>query len=162
MQEWIARLASSDTSIAAEAAEALCKLGREAHSAAIALVRATGTRDESVRVWVTAALEEIGPAAGEQVDELIPLLTDTSSEVSFWAATLLGRAEAAAAPAVGALARLVGESPQRSTRERAAWALGKIGPAAATALPALHTAAASNEPRLSGLAKAALVAISTK
>jgi HEAT repeat protein len=155
----IARLNSIDAGETAAAAEALCQLGREAQPAAVALVRAAGAGDEAARGWVVAALEEIGSPSAGQIDELVQLLDDPAGDVRYWAVTLLGRAGAAAAAAVEAIVALLRHSPETATRERAAWALGKIGPRATLAEPALRLAAESNEPRLSRLAKSALVAI---
>jgi HEAT repeat protein len=79
--------------------------------------------------------------------------------VAYWAITLLGRAGDNAAPAVAALADILCSSAEPPVRERAAWALGKIGPTAQAARPALDEAAASDEPRLRRLAEKALEAI---
>jgi HEAT repeat protein len=159
VQALIDRLGSLDPSDAAAAAEALCHLGRDAQAATVALVRAAGAGDETVRAWVAAALEEVGPPAAGQIGELIRLADHQESAVRFWAVTLLGRAGAAAAQAIDAIAAQLRHSPDLSTRERAAWALGRIGPPAVTAVSALHMAAASGEPRLSRLAKASLASI---
>ena len=64
--------------------------------------------------------------------------------------------DAAAAPAL--IDALQGAAEQ-AVKERAAWALGRIGPAAKTAVPVLREAAASKQPRLSRLATEALAAI---
>jgi HEAT repeat protein len=159
VQTLIDRLASSDPSEAAGAAETLCHLGRDAQQAAVALVRAAGANDETVRAWVAAALEEVGPPAEGQIGELIRLTDHQESDVRFWAVTLLGRAGAAATGAVEAIATQLRHSPDLPTRERAAWALGRIGPPAIAAVSWLHMAAASEEPRLSRLAKASLATI---
>jgi HEAT repeat protein len=111
---------------------------------------------------VAAALEEVGPPSESRLNDLVQLLDDTPSDVQYWAVTLLGRAGAAAAGAVEAIARLLRDSSDLATRERAAWALGKIGSAAMIAAPALHVAAASTEPRLSRLATSALAEIADK
>ena len=46
-----------------------------------------------------------------------------------------------------------------SVRERAAWALGRIGPGAAPALESLKMAAAADNPRLARLAQQAIARI---
>jgi HEAT repeats len=156
---YIAQLTGQDAAQKAAAAEAIAQLGPDARPAAVALVRACATDDDSTREWVTSALEGLGAPPIEQVNDLIPLVADKSLEGAYWAATLLGRLGAAAAPAVSALTAALGKSPEQRVREQAAWALGKIGPPAKSAAPALCEAAASKEPRLSRLATEALSAI---
>jgi HEAT repeat protein len=159
IDSYIAQLASKDSAQQAAAAEALAQLGPDARPAALALVRACVTDDDSIREWVTSALEGLGPPPVEQMRDLIPLVRDKSLDVAYWAATLLGRLGTAAAPAVPALTESLRAATEQSVREQAAWALGKIGAAAKSAVPALREAAASKQPRLSRLATEALAAI---
>jgi HEAT repeat protein len=155
----IKQLSSSETAEQAAAAEALAHLGKDAQPAAAALVAALRTADASTREWCAAALEELGPPPAAQVSELIRLAGDKSIDAAYWAITLLGRAGKDAAPAVGTLVTILQSSPESALRERAAWALGRLGPAATIAAPTLREAAASNESRLSRLAKQSLDAI---
>jgi HEAT repeat protein len=159
IDQFISQLASKDSAQQAAAAEALAQLGSDARPAAVALVRACGTDDDSTREWLTSALESLGPPAAEQIKDLIPLTSDKSLDVAYWAATLLGRSGPAAAPAVVALTTALEKHTEQAVRERAAWALGQIGPAAKTAVPALRAAAAGKQPRLSRLASEALSAV---
>jgi len=159
VQSWIAQLRGEDHSQQAAAAEALARLGSDARPAAVALVRVCGSADDAVREWAAAALEELGPPPPGQIGELIELARDQSLDAAYWAVTLLGRAGDNAAPAVATLAEVIRGSTEPSVRERAAWALGKIGPAAEAAGPALREAAASDEPRLRRLAEKALEAL---
>jgi HEAT repeat protein len=159
VQTWIAQLSSRDASQQAAAAEALAQLGTEARPAAVALVRACGSSNDAVCQWSTAALEELGPPPLGQIHELIELARDPLDDVAYWAITLLGRAGDNAAPAVAALVQILSSSTKLSVRERAAWALGKIGPAAVAARSALREAAAGDEPRLRRLAEKALDAL---
>lgn len=159
IQSQIQALSSADVAQAAVAAEALTHMGTAAQPAAVALVRACGSNDATVRAWAVAALEEIGPPSPEQIHELVKTVADPSLDAAYWAITLLGRAGHAASPAVDALAEILRHSAELSLRERAALALGNIGPAAAVAAPFLHEAAASGPPRIARLAKAALEAI---
>jgi HEAT repeat protein len=88
---------------------------------------------------------------------LISLIEAKSPDVGYWAATLLGRLKADAAPAVDALAQAVGGSANHlPVRQRSAWALGEIGPAAAVALPSLRNATGNLDPRLARLAQQAI------
>ena len=159
LQTWITDLGNSDRAKQAAAGEALARLGGDARPAAVALVRTCGSPNQSVRDWAIAALEELGPPPSNHVGELIELTRDESLDVAYWAITLLGRAGEGAAPAVATLADLVRDSTDLAVRERAAWALGKIGPAAEAARSALRAAADGDEPRLRRLAEKALEAI---
>jgi HEAT repeat protein len=150
-------LLSSDPAQQAAAAEKLAQLGEDAQPAAVELVRACA--DEALCEWTTAALEGLGAPAGADVSRLIPLLNDKSSDVAYWAATLLGRAGPEAASATPALAEALSESLHANVRERAALALGKIGPAAKAAAPALTAAASGGTARLASLAREALAVV---
>jgi len=152
----LSRLSSSDADSRARAAEQLAQRGPGARPAAVALVLACGDEAEDVRQWAKAALEGMGPPEASDGGQLASFLEGRSPDVGYWAATLLGRLKAKAAPAVAALTRAVAGSPHPPVRQRAAWALGKIGPAAAPALGALKQAAAGGDPRLARLAQRAV------
>ena len=122
----------------------------------MALVLACGDEAEEVPQWVASAREEMGPPETSDVSPLVSLIEAKSPDVGYWAATLLGRLKAEAAPAVDALADAVARSPHLPVRQRAAWALGEIGPAAAAALPSLRKAATDADPRLARLAQQAI------
>jgi HEAT repeat protein len=147
-------LHSGDPAQQAAAAEKLAQLGEDAQPAAVELVRACG--NEALREWATAALEDLGAPAVPDVARLIPLLNDESSDVGYWAATLLGRVGPEAASATSALAEALSNSPHAAVQERAALALGKIGPAAKSAAPELMVAASGGSARLAKLARDAL------
>ncbi len=91
---------------------------------------------------------------------LSQLLSEQNLDVAYWAATLLGRLGAdkadACAGAVKPLADALQSHPAPAVQERAAWALGQIGPRPPSAKPALEAAANSSSPRLSRLAKESL------
>jgi HEAT repeat protein len=152
----VADLSGADPATRTEAAEQLSRLGPEAAPVAVALVRACGDDSEEVRESVVAALEDMGPPKIEDIDLLAALLSDLAADVGYWAATLLGRLEADAAPAVPALRAAVTDAGDGSVRQRAAWALGQIGSPAAPALDALKQAADSDDPRLARLAQRAV------
>jgi HEAT repeat protein len=152
-------LQSTESSTRARAAETLARAGIAARVAVVPLVRGTGDADESVREWSASALEELGPPDAGDRDALASLLRAPEADVGYWAATLLGRLRAEAAPTVPALTEAVRESPHMTVQQRAAWALGEIGPPAAGAIPDLDAAAESDDPRLSRLARRALAQI---
>ncbi|MFM8577780.1 MAG: HEAT repeat domain-containing protein [Planctomycetaceae bacterium] len=143
----------------AAAAEKLCQMGTAAAGAAVTLVRACADHDDRVRDWSVAALEGIEQPPVEDVPILVTIIGSGVTLATFWAITLLGRVPQAAAPAVAKLADCVGSSADRAVRERAAWALGQIGPAAAGARAILEQAAGESQPRLARLAREALAAI---
>lgn len=158
----IPALSAADADTRARAAEQLAQLGSDARPAAVPLVLACGDEAEDVRQWATAALEAIGPPDLADVASLTSFVDGRSPDVGYWAATLLGRLKSEAAPAVDSLARAVAGSPHLSVRQRAAWALGEIGPAAIAAVPLLEKAATEADPRLSHLAQAAMSQIAGK
>jgi HEAT repeat protein len=141
------------------AAERLARMGEDAAPAAAALVLACGDADEQVREQAVAALEDLGPPRADAIGQLIGLVPHADPLVAYWATTLLGRAEEDAASAVPALTGCLASRADLSVRQRAAWALGKIGPAAASAREALGRAANDADPRLARLANEALAAI---
>jgi HEAT repeat protein len=131
-------------------------LGREARAAAVPLVEACETEDDQLREWVAAALEELGPPDVADVANLAALVERSPLDVAYWAATLLGRLEDQAAAAVPNLAWALANHPEMAVRQRAAWALGKIGPAANRARDALTEAAENSNRRLASLARDAM------
>jgi HEAT repeat protein len=152
----VADLRDANLTKRVQAAEELSRLGPQAAPAAVALVRACGDESEEVREYAVAALEEMGPPRIEDTDLLAALLSDSAADVGYWAATLLGRLEANAATAVPTLTAAVTSSEDSSVRQRAAWALGQIGPPAAPALDVLKKAAGGGDARLARLAQRAV------
>jgi HEAT repeat protein len=152
-------LTATDANDRAQAAEALARQGSQAREAAVALVRASGDRDSIVRDWAVAALEDLGPPLSRDVEALAALAANPDLNMAYWACTLLGRAKDQSAQAVQAVGEALAKHASIAVRERAAWALGQIGPAGQAALPALHQAAQSGEARLSRLAQQAIEAI---
>ncbi len=137
-------------------AEALARLGVEASPAAIAIVQALEFEDDGLRDWLVAALEDLGAPATADAPALAALITKPALDPAYWAATLLGRLESQAAPAVPQITEALDKHAESTVRERAAWALGKIGSAAAGARSSLEAAAKGGNPRLARLASEAL------
>jgi len=152
IESLVEQLRGSDATARAAAAEALCRSGEGASSAATALVAACGDLDDSVREWAAAALEDLGPPPGDQIPDLIVLAAADHPLVAYWAVTLLGRGGAGAESAIPALGACLAPGKTIEVRQRACWALGKIGPAAASVRADLVAAAADPDPRLSRLA----------
>jgi HEAT repeat protein len=160
MSDDIASLVTSLTALEpderSDAAERLARLGPDAREGALPLLRALTDESEEVREWAVAALETMGPPPPSTVRALAAMVADVCPDIGYWAATLLGRLADQATPAIPVLARTVCGGVDLAVRQRAAWALGQIGPAAAEALPALQQAAAGDDPRLARLAQQAI------
>jgi len=151
-------LGSTDLGRRREAAQRLAQMEEAAQPAATALVAACDEADEDTREWVVAALEALGPPPAAQQPKLIEQLDSDCALARYWAATLLGRLEdQIAQAAVTRLATVLAADEDAAVRQRAAWALGQIGAAAAPARDALAQAAESPDPRLARLAARALV-----
>lgn len=159
IDRWKNQLEQNDPTLQAEAAEHLAQAGPAAVNAAVALVRAVGSPNESVCEWATSALEGIECPLDEQLPELVMIAQSSSGDTCYWAITLIGCAESKAASATPQLTTLLLESPELNIQQRAAWALKKIGPGAADASQALQAAAQSDDARLARLATQALEAI---
>jgi HEAT repeat protein len=153
----VAQLRDERVEVRAAAAEQLCHMGSDAHAAACALVTAAGD-DPLVREWAVAALEELGTPDEESIAELTALTASDLELVAYWAITLLGRLEEAALPAEPALVNALNSSIHDSVRQRAAWALGKIGGRSPAAIDALQRASQTSDARLARLALQALPA----
>ncbi|MDG2015126.1 MAG: HEAT repeat domain-containing protein [Pirellulaceae bacterium] len=155
LDKWRGDLQNQDAETRAAAAEHLCQAGEGVAEAAVDLVKACGD-EESVQVWAVAALEEMGPPPVSTIPQLIELANDHQSIVAYWAITLLGRAEDASSQSEGVLTELLLTAGDISVRERAAWALGRLGPESQAAIDALKTVADSDSVRLARLAEEAL------
>jgi HEAT repeat protein len=155
LAELINDLNSDRVDMRRRAAEGLCR-HPQPQGAAVSLVRACGDPDDQVRQWAAAALEELGPPSVGDVSALSALLAGPCDDAAYWAATLVGRLGSTAAAAVPQLVQLL-ESPRAiASRQRAAWALGKIGRPAAAAVDALRQVAGGENPRLARLAQQAM------
>ena len=145
------QLASGDLPTRQAAASTLATLGPDAAPAAAALVDACGT--EALRDTCVGALEELGPPPVDQLPRLGELVGSLNVDAAYWAATLIGRSgEAAASHASQLVSVVVDETAPLPARERAAWALAKLGPTDAAASERLAALAAdSSNPRLARL-----------
>lgn len=159
----VRRLTAADAADRAAAAELLARAGDAAADAVVPLVTACGDDDDQVREWAVAALEDVGSPKLESLTALTGLVSTTHPLVAYWATTLLGRLGKDAASATTALVTALESASDVAVRERAAWALGRLGPAAAAARGPLERAstdaAARGEERLARLAAEALAAV---
>ena len=155
-EELFVRLQSADVAVRRTAAESLSRIAADLAADAEAIVAACRDEDEQVREWLFAALEELPAPPAGCAESLSALLGDQNTNVVYWAVTLLGRMQAAAAPGVPNLSAVLAAHPQITLRQRAAWALGKMGPAAETARRPLEEAAASDDDTLAKFSQLAL------
>lgn len=156
----VADLQAAEESTRVAAAEKLAQAEGELQLVALEVVETLPDQPEQVREWLVEALENMGPPDSGDVAPLAELLKHANRDVAYWAATLLGRLKKGAATAQGALADCVGAHPEMAARQRAVWALGKIGLPSEAARAALTKAATSDNPRLARMAREALEAIS--
>jgi hypothetical protein len=126
------------------------------------IVELAGSRIDSLRTAAAQSLESSVQPTLAEVPALMVCLTDRlDGEISYWAATLLGRLGQQAVVATPALCGCLEGSLFLPARERAAWALLKIGPAANEAIPALRLVCESAPARLQKLCQEAINAIGT-
>ncbi len=149
------QLQDTQLEVRIQAAQQLSRSGEEASFAAVALVEACGDA-EPVSRWAVAALESLGPPPPDAVAPLCRLASDANELVGYWAVTLLGRLESAAVAAVEPLASVLATASHPAVRQRAAWALGKIGRRTPVVLAALERASGAADPRLARLAAQAI------
>jgi HEAT repeat protein len=132
-------LADSDAWVRQSALRALGKVGPRAVPE---LAKVVAGGDESSRKAAAELLGQIGPGASAGLGELVQRLADDSPAVREASAEALAKIDprwARSAEAREAVPGLIGmlRSTDRTTRQIGAEALGRIGPAAADAIPEL-------------------------
>lgn len=147
--------ASPDQRLAA--AQTLARMGEEASPAAAALAKHAA--DPDLGEWCVGALEELGPPPAGLAAELGRLVASGQELTAYWSATLLGRLGPAAAGQLPQLLQAATQHADAPVRERAVWAIGKLGPAAVAAVSTLRKISQSGSPRVKRLAEQALEAV---
>lgn len=132
-------LASDQLQQRRQAAELLSQNADVAVDVAVELVRAVGDDDRQVADYCVATLEEMGGPAASQLEDLSQIAAGENAETAYWAATLMGRAGVTACEYATLLGDIVASDAQPQVRERAAWAIARIGPAAVSAKPQLES-----------------------
>jgi HEAT repeat protein len=128
-------LKAKDPDLRRTAARELGKMGAEAKPAVDALAKALKDDDTFVRRFAALALGEIGADAKGAVPALAAALRDREKRVVEAAATALGSMGSEGVKPLAALVKDPSKEP--ALRARAAESLGKIGPAAKSAVPVL-------------------------
>jgi hypothetical protein len=119
--------------------------------------------DEQTRHWACESLDRVLKPEIDELPGLIETLRGTTDgEVEYWTATMIGRLGPDAASATAVLATVLLDSSCLAARERAAWALSQIGPAARSAVNSLRQIGNDDPPRLRRLAESALAVVSGK
>ncbi len=85
------------------------------------------SEDQSTVDWATEALENCGPPRKDDAEWLAKQLFSDTADVSYWAATLLGRMGEDVSEYQTSLVKLALDSKRTANvRQRAVWALGRI------------------------------------
>jgi HEAT repeat protein len=146
ISDLIHQLRHKESSVRKSTAELLGRLGPSAHEAIPALLLASCDIDAAVRTSAVIALDQIDSSwptdssARGATRDLIEAMGRRSSEISQAASSLLSRI---GRPAVPALAQALTDSVCDIQQVFVARTLGRIGPDAARAVPALALALAS-------------------
>jgi HEAT repeat protein len=143
INEWIEELDHNDVEVRRSAARALEQKGPEAKDAIPALIEALEDKDKYVRAAAGRGLGKIGPEAERAIPALMKMMKDQVMIVRMGAAVGLGGIGPKAREAIPLLADAL-ESPHEdhNVKDRAAEALGKMGP---EAIPALVKALQNNQ-----------------
>ena len=135
----------------------LAQSGRKQTGVTARVILLVADGNEETREWACEALESAIMPMPNEVNDLIQVLRETrDGEVEYWTATMLGRLGVVASGATAVLASCLLDSPSLAARERAAWALSEIGPAARSAMNALRQIGPEDPPRLQRLASSAI------
>ena len=154
--EWRRRLSEGETDVLLQT---LAELERDSRVRGVSdlVIRLAGSREDSVRAAAAETLESSILPSLVELPTLVTLLADRSDgEISYWAATLLGRLGQDAVDAAPALCECVTASSFLPAQERAVLALHSIGPAASDAIPTLHAASEVAPARLQQLCREAI------
>jgi hypothetical protein len=163
LAERLERLRHGDVAARTAAARELAQASPVPAAATADLVKALEhPYDDRWTPWVESALENIESPPPHQALLLVEVLLRFQSDsghvdAAFWAITMLGRMGMAGTAGLAALLALLERDDFPQLQFKAAWALGKLGPAAKEALPSLARAAShASHPRLAAAARHAI------
>lgn len=129
----IARIDSPDAAVRAAVLTECQTLAELPSEALLAAIRHTEDAVPEVREAAVGVCERDDPQDTFLVEPLTRLLGQVREDAAYWCATLLGRFGEDAAPAVPALIAALERLTYAPALQRVVLALGKIGPAAASA-----------------------------
>lgn len=151
------RLGHAQTEVRRAAVRDVARQNTQQTGMTAAVIALVSDKDEQTRYWAAEALDRVVRPEPDEVPVLIDLIRNASDgEVEYWTATMLGRLGSVASRATGVLAAVLLDSSCLAARERAAWALSQIGPAARSSLNALRQIGQDDPPRLRRLAEIAM------
>jgi HEAT repeat protein len=184
VDQWIAQLQSADVETRRAAARALTQKNQAEDRVMVALAKAAADHDTEVKSLAIGALGRIGKPAASSLPALVAALQDSESSVRLSAALAIQKIDpknsafvpaltaamragdgrvlldvgAMGAGAVWAVPTLIDllAHPLPQVRALAAQTLGRIGPAAAAAKPALQQATRDSNLAVQQAARAAL------
>jgi HEAT repeat protein len=143
----LAKLVSDvDPDVRGAAMEALIRIGPGAAVALQAVRRALREGDQRTRGAAARAIGSFGSAAAEAEGDLLELLTHPDRDCHFRALLALTDIDARSQKFIDGLATILRESVDYGMRKAARRALQSLGPAAASAAPALLEIAAKRYP----------------
>lgn len=132
-QELLSKIDSSDAAVREAALTECQSLAELPHEALLAAIRHTEDTVPQVREAAVGVCERDDEWDTYLVAPLAKLLGQVREDAAYWCATLLGRFGADAAPAVPALSAALERLTYAPALQRVILAIGKIGPAAASA-----------------------------
>ncbi|TAL07464.1 MAG: HEAT repeat domain-containing protein [Verrucomicrobia bacterium] len=140
-------------------------IGTNSLPCAIALLQHPSSTVRQSAAWGICTLRRQSEAANQAIPALTIALADSEKQVRFYALLAFKEMGAAASNAVPAITKILAGTPQPGgsdfyLRAAAASALGKIGPAAESSLPALKSALQSPNSYLCGQAAVAIWRVS--
>ncbi len=149
----VARIDSPDAAIRETALTECQTLAELPAEALVAAIRHTEDTVPTVREAAVGVCERDDEWDTYLVVPLAKLLGQVHNDAAYWCATLLGRFGADAASAVPALSAALGQLSYAPALQRVVMALGKIGPAAASAKPQIAKFTEHSDPHLARTAR---------
>lgn len=151
--------AASDASpkVRSSALLAISRVAEPAEAVEV-MIKAFNDEDQGVRLMAVQRLREMGRTAEPALDDLAKLLPDKDERIRRTAGEALVRIGGKSVPALTAAL----ESSSRDAREIAVMALGKMGPLAKPALPALKKRLTDSDPKVKELARITLLEIQSQ
>lgn len=154
--ELVSKIDSPDAAIREAALTECQSIAELPHEALLAAIRHTEDPAPEAREAAVGVCERDDEWDTYLVGPLAKLLGQVRHDAAYWCATLLGRFGADAAPAVPALNAALGQLTYAPALQRVVLALGKIGPAAASAKPLIAKFTEHQDPLLARTAREVL------